>query len=453
MFALFVLFTLMFLAGWRSKGHLLTAGNLVLFIYAFSAACALAVYQYYPPTATFASVVYLMAGVTLCLWPLIRGDVMDPPVINGAKERSLLNLITITAMLMGTFTFVSFIKNALKAITIGVGEVRNELFEGTFMNEGGLLTWGLLGNLSMFSGGAWMLLLVLGCLSALQNGRSLKTLLLFAGSVCGIPYGISVGGRSPIIYYALILTLLVVMFFGRNQLVRRNRLMIIGGLVVFLFGVFAYSYYVADNRNLVTAHIYSAVPAKTREGATMFTILDYAGQGIVNFHTYWAIRWTDERLYLGGMNFPLFAGLLKRMGIITDYSNAEINDDMMIRYEYEGGFGATFSTFLREFIMDFGEAGTLGVCALIGFCLYLCLRRYRRFRDLGSLILVVCFCSIPLLGVFYSYFPSMFGTGTFFVPFTAGLVLCLFGGQRPEVSQTEPKRVAPAGGFGPLRAA
>lgn len=430
MFAIFLLFTAMFVAGWRVKRHLLTGGNLVLFIYAFSAACGLAVYSYYPPTASLESVLYLMTGVTLCIWPLIRWDVLEAPVISGPRERSLLDLVTVVAVVLGVLAFVSYIGNAVKALRIGVGEVRNELFEGTFMNEGGVLTWGVMGNISMLAGGAWMLLLVLACLSALREGRSLRTLVLFATSVCGIPYGISVGGRSPIIYYSLILTFLVVMFFGRGQAVKRNRLAIIAGLLGFLACVFVYSYYVADNRNLVTAHIYSAVPAKTREGATLFTMLDYAGQGIVNFHTYWAIRWTDERIYYGGMNFPLFAGLLKRMDVIGDYNNQEVNDDMMARYEYEGGFGATFSTFLRELIMDFGEVPTLLLCALVGGLLYLCLRRYNRVRDLGSLILIVCLSSIPLLGVFYSYFPSMFGTGTFFVPLSAGLALRFLGGPR-----------------------
>lgn len=441
MLLIFVLFTAMFLLGWRLKGHLMTGGNVVLFMYAFSSGCALAVYPYYPPMATLESVLYMMTGVLLCLWPLIRSDVFELPVINGARERSLINGIAVFAMVLGTFSIVSFIRNSIRALSIGVGQVRNEVYEGNIINEGGVLTWGFVGNLSMLSGGAWMLILILACVSALQNGRSLATILLFVGSLCGIPYGLSVGGRSPIIYYSMMLTFLVVMFFGRNQILRRNRFMIVVALLSFLVGVFGYSYYVADNRDLVTTHIYSAAPVKTREGATLFTMLDYAGQGIVNFHTYWAIRWTDERLYHGGMNLPLFAGFLKRLDLIPDYSIAEVNDDMMTRYEYEGGFGATFSTFLREFIMDFGEIGTLLICALIGLCLYLSLARYNRLRDLSSLMVIVSLASIPLLGIFYSYFPSMFGTGMFFITLAAAGVLRAFGGQRQPVPRSVDKPV------------
>lgn len=435
MFVIFLLFTGMFLISWRLKKRLLTAGNLVLFMYALSSGCALGVYKYYPPTATLESVLYLMVGVTLCIWPLVWLDVFQLPVINGARERAIIRNLMIAALIMAAIGMTAYMKNAVKALIIGVGNVRNDVFEGNLLNEGGLMSWGLVGNLTMLAAGSWMLNLVLGCLSAAQTGRSLRTLLLFFGSLCGIPYGISCGGRSTIIYYSILLTFMVVMFFGREQIVRRNRALIIAGLLAFLVGVLGYSYYVADRRDLVAAHIYSAVPTKTREGATLFTMLDYAGQGIVNFHTFWTIRWTDERLYYGGMNFSLFAGVLERMHIIGDYSHSEILDDLMGRYEYEGGFGATFSTFLREFVLDFGEIGALLVCALIGLSLYHCLLRYNRFRDMASLILIVCFCSIPLLGIFFSYLTSIFGTGTLFITLAAGLVLRMFGGRRSAVLQ------------------
>ena len=438
MFVIFLVFTALFLVSWRLKKRLMTAGNLVLFMYALSSGCALGVYKYYPPTATIESVLYLIVGVTLCIWPFVRGDIFELPRINGPRERAIINNFSIAAIVMGALGITAFIGNAVKALYIGVGDVRNDVFEGNMLNEGGIMTWGLVGNIAMIAAGSWMLNLILACLSAITTGRSLRTILLFVASLCGIPFGISCGGRSPIIYYSLMLTFMVIMLFGRGQMLRRNRALIVGVLVTFLVGVFGYSYYVADRRDLVTAHIYSAVPAKTREGATLFTMLDYAGQGIVNFHSFWAIRWTDERLYHGGMNFPLVAGILERLEIIGDYSHAEVTDDMMTRYEYEGGFGATFSTFLREFIMDFGELGTLLVCAFMGLGLQVCLVRYNRYRDLGSLILITCIASIPFLGFFYSYLPSMYGTGTFFIPLAAGLFLRFFGGKRKSVSNDSP---------------
>lgn len=122
---------------------------------------------------------------------------------------------------------------------------------------------------------------------------------------------------------------------------------------------------------------------------------------------------------------PFVFGLAERLGIIEDYSIADIEADFMMRYEDEGLYGAVFCSFLREYILDFGTIPTAVGCCVISLSTAFMLSRYARTRRLEDFLVVIFLAYIPLNGVLFSNLGSLAGNGLLLLIPTTYLALRL----------------------------
>lgn len=209
--------------------------------------------------------------------------------------------------------------------------------------------------------------------------------LLFAASLSYIVYILAYVGRDGIIYWAM--TVLAIFLVFRSHLSARVRFYVgsvIAGVGMVLMVPFL-------------------IITQSRFGENSFTsLLDYFGGQIQNFGDYSSIY----RPQTGGLqNFPLFYEWFCNLTSTRCESWATVKSSVFSIYLGQGKEPWLFGTFVSDWVADFGSWGAFAmVCGFFTLCWMLCRTGHGKKMALPRLLLIMFLFLVPFWGVFYFRF-------------------------------------------------
>lgn len=204
-----------------------------------------------------------------------------------------------------------------------------------------------------------------------------NTLLFFASLSVPIA-GIQAADRTEILFY--ILMFLYCVFFFRRTITKKMKrwALIIGS--PFAFAVLVYIIAVSQAR------------FEENEGGASANVIEYAGQGYLNFCFFWEKQNTDE--IASEREFPLVNHVLFKID-----SNADRRGD---RAGKQGFFISVFPTFVGDILLDLGFIG-VATWVIYFFLIGMLLIKsaHRTEFHIGEILAIFVMAAIPIFGVFY----------------------------------------------------
>lgn len=204
--------------------------------------------------------------------------------------------------------------------------------------------------------------------------------------------GIQAADRTEFMFY--ILMFIYCVFFFRKKITRKMKryALIIGSPFAIL----------------ITLYLVAVTQARfeEREGGVSASVLEYAGQGYLNFCYFWENQNTDE--IATEREFPLINHFVYKIDSNTD-RRAE-------RGGKQGFFISVFASFIGDILLDIGFAG-VSIWVIYFFLLGMIVIKaaHRPFFYIGEVLVIFLAAAVPIFGIFYYRYFSFYFTLMFLI--------------------------------------
>jgi oligosaccharide repeat unit polymerase len=367
-------------------------GILAVGAYVFSAANMLVLMLFEPKILYPIPTAYFILVLLLFLLPHLSGKRLGLEGNQPIVWTPFYTLYAVLVALPGYYSMMYSIPSALRNLRGGIEASRLMVYSGQGISGGNML--------SLLLVGFWPVALTFFVYAFLARRSWVLLVFLGVGSLSGAAYGISALGRSGFVYWALFLSILLALSWPmmKVRLGKNVAFVKVGGVVLAIL-TFAFVMALAYGRSLGSNITFEGL--NSRIGQSLYSIAVYNGTSLMNFQDFWSLFDDFGRLLYGQRIFPVYCGILERLGIIGDYEAAEMNLIYKPVYDAFNLEHAVFTGFQRELMMDFGRVGTVVIGIIYAFCSWWArIRRERNFSFAG-LLLGAFLISIPVLGIFF----------------------------------------------------
>jgi hypothetical protein len=342
------------------------------------------------PTAFFLAVILLFVSPLASTKPVTRANCPAPewhPFLTGYSW------IMALVACVGTLTTI---RSVFRLLMSGqLADVRNAMYQGNG-NAGTEMTL-----TALLASGLWPVCLCLFFFALLTRRPLPLVAALGAGSVSGVFVMLALAGRSGMVYFGLLSGFLIALCWPLIVRYRPNlRFQIRVAGVVGLAGLALMTFYIALARGIGGSGTFSVVSNNSTLNS-LYSLVLYGGSSILNFQDFWIIYDDFDLNLMGKRSFPVFCGVLRRLGFIDDFSAVDMLTIYKPFYDAYNLEHAVFCGFQRELMMDFGRLGTLAGSAVWALLGWLVRRRYEQRLDFFSIMAMAFFGSVPLLGIFF----------------------------------------------------
>lgn len=211
------------------------------------------------------------------------------------------------------------------------------------------------------------------------KGNWLYNTLLFLASLSCPLVGIQTADRTEFIFYAMMF-LLCLLLFGKFLSKKMKRIMIV---ITIPFAVAFVIYLVAVSEARFSEKV---------EGGASTSVLQYTGQGYINFCYFWE---NGKREFVAAeREFPLASHILFGVDSYTDRRDE--------RTGQQGFFISVFATFIGDILLDIGPVGVTAWVLFYFLTVMLIIKKSHRAEfNIGEMIMIFVMAVIPVFGVFY----------------------------------------------------
>lgn len=380
---------------WK-KGALAKSGAYLMGAYATSLLCACVVARVEGRQTSTGPTLYFLAIILFFIAPLVSTKAASQANCPPPEWQSFLTPLSWTMACIGSYATATILPSAVRTLLSGrIAEDRQAMYLGYGTDFAGVALS------SQLASGVWPACLVLLVLAILNRRPAVLLIALAFGSISGSVQTLAVAGRAGIVYLFLFLGLLTTLVWPtivRHRPLLRRKMAVGMGLGCAALAVV--TFYLAVMRGFGSNSAMAAVSNNPVVNAAYSLVL-YLGSAILNFEDFWYIH-DDFGLDLGGQrSFPVFYGILERLGIVDDYSAVDIMVIYKPIYDAHQLEQAVFCGFQRELVSDFGKWGALVGSAAWAALGWLVRRRYEERIDSLSCLTMAFFGSVPLLGIFF----------------------------------------------------
>lgn len=342
------------------------------------------------------TVVYCIL-LTIVFYPFIKMPALGKLNFLNIKPKLFytISYLYITFFIILCFLSINLIIDVLNG---DMGALRGALSSGDVINSPFTNTSSILKPfiliISVFTSLSMiMLLFYFYSICFLQNSKIFNSL-LFLSSLSIVIFAILGVDRSKVIYWLLSYGFFLVLFRGNMTRKQHKNILVVSSTMILLILTYFVKLTISRFGN-------------TEIGASS-SIYDYAGQSFINFCFFF-----DEHPYKGfslQKIFPLFYKLFIDNGMDT---SVQLNALMTAKTGVAHG---VFNTFMGDIMMASNSFVTILYCLIISIISSHLINLKKNNISFYLLVIIFCFYSIPLLGLF-SHFYNDFGRTICFLSF------------------------------------
>ena len=388
----------------RGKGVLAKSGAYLFGFYAVSFLCACVVALVEGQQASTVPTLYFLAVILCFTAPLISTKGASMANCPPPEWHPFLTPLSWMVSCIGSYATATVLPSAVRMLLGGgIGETRNSVYVGDIAAYSGVTL------LSQLASGVWPVCLVLLVLAVLSRRPAVLLVALALGSISGTVVILACAGRSGFVYLGLLAGLLTALTWPTIIRHRPNlrRRLLVGAAVCGVFtSLAAFSF--AKIRGIGSDGALASVSNDTTVNA-VYSIVLYGGSAVLNFQDFWYIQDEFGTNLMGQRSFPVFYGVLERLGFVDDYSALDIMTIYKPIYDANNLEHAVFCGFQRELVADFGKLGTMVGSVAWAALGWLARRRYEKRIDPFSIFTMAFFGSVPLLGIFFLSYGELAG--------------------------------------------
>lgn len=221
----------------------------------------------------------------------------------------------------------------------------------------------------------------------------LKSLMLFVCSLSYVVYVLAYIGRDGVVYWVMMSSLLVMLFWP--YFLENDRRKLIKFLALIFLLVFIPFIRISISR-------FSDVD--TREYSPLF---EYFGAQVVNFNDYSSI---ERPITYGAVSFPWFYEKLCLSFVSECETWADIKPFIFEEYLLQEKYPWLFGTFFSDIAGDFGLSGAFVLVLIFSiFCSIVCSHSFNKLRvpSISRVLFVIFLFQVPYWGVFYFRFSTI----------------------------------------------
>jgi len=348
------------------------------------------------PTLYFAGILMLF------MLPHISSNRIQEQASAASPWTSLHSFFAFTVMVPCYYSIAYSLPAAVRNLNGSIETTRILVYSGENIGTGNLNT--------TLASGFWPLSLGFAVYAALARRSIILIACLTFASTAGAISGLASLGRSGMVYWILYLLIWLALTWPMIKLRMGKKIRYLkSGVVTAVLLVAVGVVFLAYRRNLGSGNMDKGEGLNSRAEQVVYSLSSYTGQSLLNFQDFWLINDDFGRNLCGQKSFPIYFGLMERLGIVDDYDAKAINIIYKAVYDESHLEHAVFNGFQRELVMDFGKVGTMLVGILYFFVSSFAKRRYESRFSFSRVLFSSFLISVPVFGIFFFAYGDFWG--------------------------------------------
>ena len=360
--------------------------NLLILIYILMCSAALVLTQLplfqAEQAISFEPMLYLSICFIIIFWGF--SGFRDKNLISIKIERIFLYRTLEYFLLLGGFlSILFFLPFAATALKGDISLNRNEIVA----TGSALADFGIINSIFSLMSNLFIIAHVCSFVNLIPiNGKRhvYKAYLLLFSSLSFVVYVLAYAGRDGVVYWLMSYIFCFLLF---RKFLMKNDLKKIKCIFAFVFTI-----------TIIPFLMISISRFSEMDGGTVLWMINYAGQQLQNFNTHFQV---EAPLMYGMHTFPIIYDVLNLLGL-----GVSTKADMDVFYSYfliEGVDPFVFTTFIGNFIIDFGKIWTLLFLCIMSLAIRSLMQKVTRTGILAfsNLLIFILLYQAVYWGVFY----------------------------------------------------